>query len=275
MTTAIATSTNLRLGRRSGGRGWPIASLVALPAVIALWEVITAVGIVSSTVLPTPADVASGIAHSVTPGAHYQLFQDAGATLERLLIGTAVAAVAGIPIGVALGARKSLRALAQPLLVTGLTLPALALAPLYMAFFGLGQAVTLAVVIVEAIIPIIVTVSTGYRTIPAHVLWVSKSLGARRSLRWRSVILPALTAPIVSGLRTGMGYAWRSLLAVEGITALKHGLGYRIFQAGQFFDTRGVFVDVVTVAVIGVVLETLILGKVEKRTLVRWGMARA
>lgn len=272
---AVESSLRPRWPRRRTSRRPSVTSLLAIPVVIALWALVSSTSVVSSAVLPTPVDVATGVVHAASSSAHFQLEEDALATLRRLLIGTGIAAVIGIPVGVALGARRWLRAVAQPVLLVGLTLPALALAPLYMVFFGLGETVTLAVVVVEAIVPMIITVATGYRSIPTQLLWVARALGARRTVYWRSVALPALTAPIVTGLRTGMGYAWRSLLAVEGITALKYGLGYRAFQAGQYFDSRGVFVDVITVAIIGIILESVILGRIEKATIVRWGVAQS
>lgn len=253
----------------------PLPSVAAIPVVIAVWEVVSATSVVPATVLPGPAAIAAQFVHLASSGAHYGLEQDAAATLERLLIGTLIATVVGIPAGVALGAHRRLRAIAQPAVLLGLTLPALALTPLYMVFFGIGQLVTLAVVTIEALVPIAVTVATGYRSIPVNLLWVSKALGARRLMYWRAVALPALAAPIVTGLRIGMGYAWRSLVAVEGITALKFGIGYRTFQAGQYFDTSTIYAEIIVVAILGIVLETIILGRFERMTVVRWGVAKS
>lgn len=263
----------LPLGAAGARRRPPWASLLAFLVVAVLWAVMSAGGLVSSSVLPAPWDVFAGLAQNASPAGHFQLELDAVATLRRLIEGTLIAAVVGVPVGVLLGAKRRMRAVAQPIVLSGLTLPALAMVPLYMVFFGLGEGVNLAVVIVEAIIPIMVAVATGYRAIPIHLIWASKALGARRGFYWRSVALPALTVPIVSGLRVGMGYAWRSLLAVEGITALKNGLGYRTFQAAQYFDSRTVFIQVVVVAVIGILLETVVLSRIERRTVVRWGVA--
>lgn len=264
----------LSIPRRGAGTGriprrwWAPAGIAT---VLVIWAVVTAGGVVTTSVLPTPWYVLTGLVQAASSSQHFQLELDTAATLRRLVEGTAIATVAGVPIGVLLGASPRLRAIAQPVVLGGLTLPALAMAPLYMVFFGLGESLVLAVIIAEAIVPIVVTVATGYRAIPVHLIWASKALGARRAFYWRSVALPALTAPIVSGLRTGMGYAWRALLAVEGISALGHGLGYRAFQAAQFFDSRTVFVQVVAVAVIGILLESVLLNWVERRTVARWG----
>lgn len=247
--------------------------LLAFLVVLVIWVVVSAAGLVSGSVLPAPWDVFAGLTQTASPARHFQLELDAVETLRRLVEGTLIAALVGVPIGVLLGAKRRMRAVAQPIVLSGLTLPALAMVPLYMVFFGLGEGVSLAVVIVEAIIPIMVAVATGYRAIPVQLIWAAKALGARRGFYWRSVALPALIVPIVSGLRIGMGYAWRSLLAVEGITALKHGLGYRTFQAAQFFDSRTVFVQVIVVAFVGILLESVVLNRIERRTVVRWGVA--
>lgn len=270
----MAVDTLPRGARRTDrGRRPPWASLLAVPVVVVLWSIVSAAGLVSGSVLPTPWDVCAALVRTASPADHFQLELDALETLRRLVEGTVIATVVGVPLGVLLGARPRARAVAQPVVLSGLTLPALAMAPLYMVFFGIGEGVSLAVVAVEAVIPIVVTVATGYRGIPVHLIWAAKALGARRGFYWRSVALPALTVPIVSGLRIGMGYAWRALLAVEGITALKHGLGYRTFQAAQYFDSRTVFVQVVVVALIGILLETVVLNRIERRTVVRWGVA--
>jgi NitT/TauT family transport system permease protein len=250
-----------------------VIGAASLFACLLVWQALANSGVVSRLVLPGPADLVERAVYlaGATGDPPFQLERDIGFTLMRLLSGFALAASLAVPVGIASALSRPMARLLAPILAVFMAIPALAFVPILMLLTGIGEATDFTVVVIAAFIPIAVYVHEGVRLIDTKYFWTASSFGASRRAVFRQVILPAAVVPLVSGFRMGMGYAWRSLIATESLTALTGGLGYTIFQSSQFFDTQTVYLYMFVIAVLGFAFEAGFRA-IESRTAVRWGV---
>lgn len=153
-------------------------------------------------------------------------------------------------------------------------LPAIAVLPLAILWFGLSTT-ALVVVIANAVIwPIAINVSTGFRTVNPTIMAVARNIGLGGWRLVRDVLMPAALPHTISGLKTGWAFGWRTIIAAElvfGVAGGKGGLGFYINDARYFLRTEEVFAGLVTIALIGIALD-LLFTWVERKTVVKWGM---
>lgn len=237
------------------------------------WQALASSGAVSAVLLPAPLDLVRQAGFLAGPGSNppFQLEGDVLATLARLLGGFGVAVLLAVPLGIAAALSRPVALLLMPFVSVFMAIPALAIVPILMLVTGIGNATDFTVVVVTASVPIMVYTYDGVRLIDRKYFWTAASFAARRGDVFRHVVLPAAVVPLLAGFRMGMGYAWRSLIATESLTALTAGLGYTIFQASQFFDTRTIYLYMVVTAVLGFAIESGF-RLAETHTAVRWGV---
>jgi NitT/TauT family transport system permease protein/taurine transport system permease protein len=201
------------------------------------------------------------------------LIQHIGASLLRVAVGTVLALVVAIPIGVAMGISPVVSTFLTPLFRFFSVLAGIAWIPIATLWFGYGfGAITF--VIFNAVF-FIVTYNTllGVSTIPLHVRNAAASLGAGRWAMLTEVLLPGALPNIVTGIRTGLGFAWRGLIAAEMI-ATNAGLGYMLFVARDYYKTEVIVLGMVIIGVLWLLLDRLLLAPIERRTIERWGMVQ-
>lgn len=237
------------------------------------WQGFSSSGLISSVVLPGPAGLVGRAVYLASPRSNppFQLEHDIALTMLRLLGGFVLAVVLAIPTGIVAALWRPARHVLVPLLTIFMAVPALALVPILMLLTGIGNTTDVTVVMITAFVPIAFYVYDGVRLIDPRYFWTARSFGAKPRDVLAHILLPALAVPLVAGFRMGMGYAWRSLIATESLTALTGGLGYTIFQASQFFDTQVIYLYMVIIAVLGFAIESSFRA-VERRTAVRWGI---
>ncbi len=240
------------------------------------WQALSSSGLISPVVLPGPFGLIGRGVYLASPASDppFQLEHDIALTMLRLLGGFSLAVLLAVPVGIAAALCKPVARLMVPVLAVLMAVPALALVPILMLLTGLGDTTDVTVVVITAFVPIAVYVHDGVRLVDARYFWTARSFGARPLDVLRHILLPALAVPLVGGFRMGMGYAWRSLIATESLTALTGGLGYTIFQASQFFDTQTIYLYMVVIAVLGFCIET-VFRVAERRTAIRWGLLAA
>jgi NitT/TauT family transport system permease protein/taurine transport system permease protein len=201
------------------------------------------------------------------------LIQHIGASLLRVTVGTVLALAVAIPIGVAMGISPVVSTFLTPLFRFFSVLAGIAWIPIATLWFGYGfGAITF--VIFNAVF-FIVTYNTllGVSTIPLHVRNAAASLGAGRWAMLTEVLLPGALPNIVTGIRTGLGFAWRGLIAAEMI-ATNAGLGYMLFVARDYYKTEVIVLGMVVIGVLWLLLDRLLLAPIERSTIERWGMVQ-
>ncbi len=201
------------------------------------------------------------------------LFRHIGASLLRVAVGTVLALLVAIPMGVAMGISPVVSTFLTPLFRFFSVLAGIAWIPIATLWFGYGfGAITF--VIFNAVF-FIVTYNTllGVSTIPLHVRNAAASLGAGRWAMLTEVLLPGALPNIVTGIRTGLGFAWRGLIAAEMI-ATNAGLGYMLFVARDYYKTEVIVLGMVVIGVLWLLLDRLLLAPIERSTIERWGMVQ-
>jgi NitT/TauT family transport system permease protein len=259
-------------GSAAGGESW--ARTVARNAfpflvVALLWEVTAHLGAFPRKLFPPLEDVAAALVRltlsDVLP--HHVLD-----TLLRLIAGFALAAVVGIAIGIVMGRSRRAEDIVLPLISIGAPIPGLAYAPLFLLWFGLGNITAVLLVGFVSAFPIIFNTWTGVKAVKE--IWVrsAQAMGADDRRLFRHVVLPGALPFILTGLRLGLAQAWRILVGVEMLAAVPWGLGWMIFGAREFLNTDVMLAGVFVIGVIGLALEKLVFQRLERYTVVRWGM---
>ena len=238
--------------------------------VIALWAVLVPYFDVNPRLFPHLSSVMLAAMEGIRDGS---LLGHVGASLMRVLVGTALALIAAIPLGIVMGVSPGVSAFLTPPLRFFSVLAGIAWIPIATLWFGYGfGAITF--IIFNAVF-FIVTYNTllGVSTIPLAVRNAAASLGAGRLSMLREVLLPGALPNIVTGVRTGLGFAWRGLIAAEMI-ATNAGLGYMLFVARDFYRTEVIVLGMIIIGVLWLLLDRLVLAPLERATIERWGMVQ-
>lgn len=156
-------------------------------------------------------------------------------------------------------------------------LPAIALLPLALLWFGIGMGAIVFVVIHSVLWPVALSMYSGFLSVSETQRLVGQNCGLRGMRYVNSILIPAALPSIVSGMKIGWAFAWRTLIAAElifGVSTGSGGLGWFIYQYRADLRTNYVFAGLLMVIIIGLAVEGLIFHPLEKRTLRRWGMQR-
>jgi NitT/TauT family transport system permease protein len=243
-----------------------------LAALLAAWEAWTRLGEVSPLLFPPASTVLAAFGRSLAngevPGYAAQSLQ---VLLTGMALGSALALVlTTLAVSTRLGAEflETLTSMFNPL-------PAIALMPLSLLWFGLGVQSLIFVIVHSVLWPMSLNTYTGFVTVPPTLRRVGQNFGLSG---WRlvlGILLPAAFPYILSGLKIGWAFAWRTIIAAEmvfGVAGSQGGLGWFIYQNRFEMNTDLVFAGLLTVILIGLLVENLIFRWIERRTILRWGM---
>jgi taurine transport system permease protein len=202
-----------------------------------------------------------------------EIFRHSAASMYRLGLGFAVGLVLALPLGILIGVNRTASALFMPPITFFQAIPGLAWVPLAILWLGLGPTAVTFIIFNSVFFPIVFNTILGIRAIPENMVNAALCLGASPWVLVKEVYLPGALPSIVAGLRLGAGYGWRALIGGEMI-ATSTGLGFMIFDARQFLGTDVVILGMVVIGILWLVLDSLILRPLEKRTVIRWGTVR-
>jgi len=242
--------------------------LAPLLVLLLLWEVLVRTLGVGPRVFPDVESVARAGLDTIQDGS---LAGHVGASLGRVAVGTLLAIVVSIPLGVAMGLSPAVSSFLTPLFRFFSVLAGIAWIPIATLWFGYGfGAITF--VIFNAVF-FVVTYNTllGVASIPLPLRHAAASLGAGGWTMLTQVLLPGALPNIVTGVRTGLGFAWRGLIAAEMI-ATNVGLGYMLFLARDFYRTEVIVFGMIVIGILWLLIDRLLLAPLERATIERWGM---
>ena len=243
---------------------------IPLLVLLLIWEFSVQFFQVNGRVFPSIESVYKAGLEAVNDGS---IFNHVAASLGRVAVGTLLAVLISIPLGVAMGLNPIVSDFLSPLFRFFSVLAGIAWIPIATLWFGYGfGAITF--VIFNAVF-FVVTYNTllGVASIPMPLRNAAASLGANGWTLLTQVILPGALPNIVTGIRTGLGFAWRGLIAAEMI-ATNVGLGYMLFLARDFYKTEVIVLGMIIIGLIWLAIDRLILAPVERATIERWGMVR-
>jgi ABC-type nitrate/sulfonate/bicarbonate transport system permease component len=232
-----------------------------LLVLVLIWQ-LAATLLADPVTLPSATQTAQTFVHYLGrpyPSQGDPLWFDALTSLRRILIGFAIGVTAGVVLGSAMSASRVVRHLIDPVIEVLRPLPPLAFIPLFIIWFGIGE-LPKEVLIVIGVTPIMaVTTVAALDEVPEDLRLCARTLGASRLYTLARVQIRAALPGILTGMRISMAGAWTSIVAAELIAATS-GLGYLIMQAGDYLNTALVFSGILSIAILGLVLDACLRG---------------
>lgn len=253
-------------------RSW-LTTTVFFLVLIAAWQWLVAIGVLSHTLLPTPLEVGQYFVSAVRDGT---LWDAISVTLRRLAFGYVSGTLLGVPLGF-LNARFKICHDSLGLLALGLqALPSICWAPLALLWFGQTEWSMFFIVVMGSIWSVALATEAAVRNLPPIYGRAARTMGSRRLHLWVRVIAPASLPAIIGGMKQGWAFAWRSLMAAEiYITILSgFGLGHLLHYGRELHAMDQVFGIIIVIVVIGLLADKVLFGPTERFLHRRWGTNR-
>ena len=239
-------------------------AIVSPLLLLVLWEIVARANIIDTRFFPSPSSVLAEMWDVTISG---ELPVNVGWTVQRVAIGFVLGAVPAVLLGLVMGLSPALNALLRPTIAAVYPIPKIALFPLVMMIFGLGEPSKWAIVGVAVFFQVFFSTLAGVLHIERIYLDVAANFGATRWQAYRTIALPAALPFIFSGFQLGLGMALIVVVVAEQFGA-KTGLGYMIWRSWQIFEVRDMFVALTAIALLGYGSQ-LALAALERR-LVGW-----
>ena len=240
-------------------------------ALVAAWYLVSVTMHPTLAKLPTIAQVWSALVDMIANG---QLGQDIRASLFRYVLGIAVGVVSGLVLGVLAGRVRPVALLLEPLATFFTAVSGVAWIPLAILWFGIGTGTVVFVIWNTVFFLVFANTLLGVRSNKVVLEEAVRTLGGGPLHIIRSVVFPGALPYILVGVRAGLGFGWRALIAAE-IIGSSQGLGAMIFTARESYRTDMIVAGIVVVAFLSVITEVLIFIPLQRRTVERWGMQQA
>lgn len=264
----IAQPGTARIGARAAGLLRRVAAqgapwLVPL-AILVAWELAARTGGLSARILPEPLAVVTAAWTLVQSG---DLWANVKVSAWRALAGFAIGGGIGFALGLATGLSRNTETALDSTIQMIRNIPALAMIPLVILWFGIGEEAKLFLVALGVFFPVYVNTFHGIRSVDAGLIEMARSYGLSGFALYRDVILPGALPSILVGVRFALGLMWVMLIVAETISA-QSGIGYMTMNAREFLQTDVVVVGILLYALLGKLADMLAKG-IERATL-RW-----
>lgn len=248
-------------------RRW-LLRLAFFTGVIAAWEALARAGLWPDYLFPSASKVLVSLVHGFADRSYV-----IGVTgsVWRLVQGYTIALVGGLVLGMLMAQVRWLKDTVGLLVMGMQALPSICWLPLALLWFGLNERAILFVVIMGAVMSIAQSTEDGVRNTPPVYLRAARNLGAGGLRLYSAVIFPAALPSIVTGMKMGWAFAWRSLMAGELLYTLP-GLGNLLNTGRELNDMAQVVAVILVIVTIGLVSDQLVFGAIEKRVRDRWGL---
>jgi NitT/TauT family transport system permease protein len=241
---------------------------IAPLSLLAIWEITVRTGLLDARFFPAPSSIVGTFVQFAASGA---LATNGWATLQRIVIGFLLGAIPGTILGLAMGTNRLVRAYFTPVIGLLYPIPKIAILPLLIFIFGLGEQSKDVLVAIGVFFLMVINTETGVRQIDPIYLDVAKAFKIRPWSFYTRVLLPGALPNIFAGVKLSIGIAIVLAVAAE-FTAAKSGLGFTIYNSQQLLDIETLYVALVAVSLLGFLL-TAGLDALE-RVLVPWRARR-
>jgi ABC-type nitrate/sulfonate/bicarbonate transport system permease component len=239
-------------------------TLMSLAGGLVLWWAAVASGLANPVLMPPPGTVLRAIVEMIADGT---LAVHIGVSVARALGGFLLAVVIGVPVGILVGRSARAYAVIDPWIELARPVPPIAILPLVVLWFGIGEESKLVVVLYGALFPILLNTVHGVRSVDNGLIRAARALGASERQIFYLVVLPAAVPSVLTGLRLGAGMAIFVLVAAE-LLGSTSGLGWLIMDAREHFFTDRIMVGIVALGLVGYLINRGLI-QLEHR-LVRW-----
>ena len=238
-----------------GAATWSLLNGTAAFAVIVLaWFATWFAGVVDKGLLPSPWEV---FRHFLTMMTEKQLWLDIVLSARRVLVGVFAGLALAVPVGFLLGWYKGLRSFVDPVINFFRALPPIALIPLVIVYFGIGEPARVSVLIYAAFFSGVIVIYEGIKLIPSIYIRVSKALGATDFEIFPRIVVPAALPHVLTAFRVAVGVCWTTLVAAE-LVAAERGLGAVIVSGQNFFQVPTIFVGIIMIGAVALLMDKLL-----------------
>ncbi len=224
---------------------------LALAIPLVFWSIFSYSGLVTPIFLPTPTAVLQA---GLKMFAENNLLLDILVSSGRVLAGFLVAALIGVPIGIAMGTFYSMDSLFAPLVGTVRYMPVTAFVPLIIIWVGLGEASKVLIIMLGVVLYNAIMIADAVKFIPSEMINVAYTLGGNRWDVLFRVIVPAAFPSVLDTLRVNISGAWNFLVIAE-LVAAQNGIGFKIIQAQRFLQTDKVLFCIILIGLIGLIID--------------------
>jgi sulfonate transport system permease protein len=239
-----------------------------------IWDAAFRAKLWSPVLVPSPWQVATYLEGAIADGT---LAKATVITMRRLLIGYFIGLLVGLPLGLLTASWRLFRDTIGTVALGLQTLPSICWVPLALLWFGQTEAALLFVVVMGTLWSVIIATDTGVRNVPPIYRRAALTMGSKRLHMWFKVILPAALPFVVSGMKQGWAFAWRSLMAAEiFVTILTgFGLGQLLHYGRELSAMEQVIGIMIVIVVIGLLADKIFFSPIERFLHRRWGTSQA
>ncbi|WP_422073224.1 ABC transporter permease [Tranquillimonas rosea] len=248
----LAPRRALRASLLAGGHAG--RSLISFAFILAIWAVVGLLRVVPESIFPAPWSVWSATMEMARSGV---LWTDLSVSLSRAAVGFGLGTTLGVTIGMLTGRVALVRTLLNPFLTVLRPIPAIALVPVAIVWFGIGEGSKYFVIAYTVFLTVWFNTHHGMEYIPETYLRAARSLGVSRVREFLTVILPAAAPHIFAGIRLGVALAFLSLVAAE-LTGASSGIGYRLQEARQYIRTDRMFSLLIILGLLGATVDLIV-----------------
>ena len=249
---------------KRGGLPRPLRRAAGPVLLVALWHVLSVTGVLPAQVLAGPATVLASAAALWSSG---ELPDAILASLGRASAGLAIGGTVGVALAVVAGLFRLGEDLVDSSVQMLRTVPSIALIPLFIIWFGIGEAPKVALIALATAFPLYLNVYAGIRNVDQSLIEAARTLGLSQAAMIRHVVLPGALPNALVGLRYALGTAWLALVFGEQVNA-NAGVGYLMNNAREFFQTDVIVVCLVVYALLGLAVDAIVRGL--ERLLLDW-----
>jgi NitT/TauT family transport system permease protein len=241
-----------------------VAAVATLIGLVLLWQAGASAGLFSTQFLPAPVAIGRALWALTKSG---QLWLQVDASLSRLLIGWSLGTVTGIAVGFLVGLAAWARSPGMAVVSALFPIPKIALVPLFIIWFGIGEGSKIATVALGVFFPTVISTAAGVDAVPRGLVRMGQAFGLRRSTIVRRIVLPGALPSILAGFRVTISIAIVLLVAAEMIGA-ERGIGAFVLQAGNLYDTENLMAGLAVLSLMGLAAAWVM--SLLERILLRW-----
>lgn len=233
---------------------------VVILTILILWYVVTEAGHLSTYVLPSPGKVMNTMIGMAVSG---EIFTDICISMWRVIQGFLIAFVLAFSIAVLKISVPKVSAYYEFILEFFRNVPPLAMIPLLILWFGIGETTKIIIIVLAAFFPMYLNIVKGFTSCDRKLLEVGEVFGYNKREKFQKIIFPHAFADILVGMRIGMGYSWRAIIGAEMVAA-STGLGHMILFSQQMSRMDKVIVGILMIGVVGIITDKIFANIIKK-----------
>ncbi len=247
-----------------------LRAIVPFIPIVALWAIVAAMEVFPRVFFPGPAEVVRSFVTLTYKGILPAYLED---SLVRLAAGALAGMALGIPLGILVGLSQTAHRVLWPVLLFFQAIGDIAWLPILLIWFGFGLTTMTFIIVYTVLFPVVLNTVLGVRSVPVDMHRAAQSLGASKARILWEVVLPGALPNIITGLRNGLGYGWRALIAAEMIVGTS-GIGFMMFDARRAGSVVEIMLGMIVLGLLWYVVDAWILAPIERATGQRWGLVQ-